>query len=134
MQTKPLLYGLIGFFIGGFIVALAATTFDKSENKDTTNNTTSSMSSMSMDDMTADLKNKTGDEYDKAFVADMITHHEGAVAMAKLSTANAKHEEIKTLSNAIISAQEKEIAEMKQWQADWGYSTSTNSTHDMHGM
>jgi hypothetical protein len=29
METKPLLYGLIGFFIGGLIVSIAATTFDK---------------------------------------------------------------------------------------------------------
>ena len=35
MQTKPLLYGLIGFFIGGFIVAVAATTFDKPKKKTT---------------------------------------------------------------------------------------------------
>lgn len=133
MQTKSLLYGLIGFFIGGFIVAVAATTFNKSESKEA-NSSNSSMSSMSMDDMTADLKNKTGDEYDKAFIASMIAHHEGAVNMAKLSASNAKHEEIKKLSEAVISAQEKEIAEMKQWQVDWGYSTSSDSMHKMHGM
>jgi uncharacterized protein (DUF305 family) len=133
METKPLLYGLIGFFIGGFIVAVAATTFDKQpENKETTSNT-SSMSSMSMDDMSADLKNKTGDDFDKAFIADMIVHHEGAVEMAKLSAANAKHDEIKELSKAIIAAQQKEIANMKQWRTDWGYGTATNSMRSMHG-
>ena len=121
MDTKQTLYGLIGFFVGGLIVAIAATTFNKIEQKDTAT-TNTSMSSMSMDDMTTDLKNKTGDEYDKAFIASMIAHHEGAVEMAKLSAKNAKHEEIKTLSTNIISAQEKEIDEMKQWQMDWGYS------------
>ncbi|MEO5691391.1 MAG: DUF305 domain-containing protein [Candidatus Saccharimonadales bacterium] len=122
METKPLLYGLIGFFIGGLLVAIAATTFNKPEQKDTAT-TNTSMSSMSMDDMTADLKGKVGDEYDKAFIVSMIAHHEGAVEMAKLSAKNAKHEEIKTLSTNIISAQEKEISEMKQWQMDWGYSS-----------
>ena len=122
MQTKPLLYGLIGFFLGGLLVAIAATTFNKPEEKQTAN-TNSSMSSMSMDDMTADLKGKTGDDYDKAFIASMIAHHEGAVEMAKLSEKNAKHQEIKDLSTNIISAQEKEISEMKQWQMDWGYSS-----------
>lgn len=122
MQTKPLLYGLIGFFLGGLLVAIAATTFNK-PSQDATNNTNSSMSSMSMDDMTADLKNKTGDEFDKAFIASMVAHHEGAVEMAKLSAKSAKHEEIKSLSNDIIAAQEKEITEMKQWQMDWGYSS-----------
>lgn len=122
MQTKPLLYGLIGFFLGGLLVAIAATTFNKPD-QESTANTNSSMSSMSMDDMTADLKNKTGDEFDKAFISSMIAHHEGAVEMAKLSAKNAKHEEVKSLSNNIITAQEKEIAEMKKWQMDWGYSS-----------
>lgn len=121
MQTKPLLYGLIGFFLGGLLVATAATTINKPSQDDDTNKTNTSMSSMSMDDMTADLKGKTGDEFDKAFIASMIAHHEGAVEMAKLSAKNAKHQEIKTLSENIISAQEKEISEMKQWQIDWGY-------------
>lgn len=122
MQTKPLLYGLIGFFIGGLLVSIAATTFNKPEPQPTSN-TNTSMSSMSMDDMTADLQNKTGDEFDEAFITNMIAHHEGAVEMAKLSAQNAKHEEIKNLSNDVITAQEKEIAEMKQWQMEWGYSS-----------
>lgn len=129
MQTKPLLYGLIGFFLGGLLVAIAATTFNKPEQKETAN-TNSSMSSMSMDDMTADLKGKTGDDFDKAFISSMIAHHEGAVEMAKLSAKNAKHQEIKTMSENIISAQEMEITEMKQWRMDWGYS----STMDHNSM
>ena len=124
MQTKPLIYGLIGFFIGGFIVSVAATTFDKPDNKETPKSISTSMSSMSMEEMTADLQGKTGDEYDKAFIASMIAHHEGAVAMAKLSKHSAKHDEIKNLSTDIIAAQEKEIKEMKQWQTDWGYSST----------
>jgi uncharacterized protein (DUF305 family) len=122
METKPLLYGLIGFFAGGLLVAIAATTFNQ-PNQESTNKTNSAMSSMSMDDMTAELKNKTGDKFDEAFIASMLVHHEGAVEMAKLSAKNAKHEEIKSLSNNIITAQEKEITEMKQWQMDWGYSS-----------
>lgn len=38
METKPLLYGLIGFFIGGLLVSIAATTFNKPEHKETSNN------------------------------------------------------------------------------------------------
>ncbi len=122
MQTKPLLYGLIGFFLGGLLVSIAATTFNK-PNQDASH-TNTSMNSMSMGEMVADIKNKTGDEFDKAFITSMIAHHEGAVEMAELSAKNAKHEEIKDLSKDIITAQEKEIAEMKQWQMDWGYSST----------
>ena len=120
METKPLLYGLIGFFIGGLLVSVAATTFDRpvSEN---------SMSE-SMQMSTDSLKSKTGDEFDAAFIAEMIAHYEGAVEMAKLSAANAKHDEIKQLSTDIISAQEKEITQMKQWQSEWGYD-GTSADH-----
>jgi len=34
METKPLLYGLIGFFLGGLLVSIAAHTFDRAELQD----------------------------------------------------------------------------------------------------
>ena len=128
METKPLLFGLIGFFIGGLLVAVAATTFDKPQPTPD-----DSMMSISMDDMAAGLRNKTGDEFDRAFLSGMIVHHQGAVAMAELADKNAKHAEVKRLSRDIISAQKDEIAQMRQWQTDWGYSSGANdSAHGMH--
>lgn len=128
MDTRTLLSGLIGFFIGGLLVAVAATTFDKpAEEK------SSKGSEVTMSEMTASLKNKTGDEYDKAFIEHMIAHHQSAVDMANLSSSRAKHNEIKQLSQDIITAQEKEISEMKQWQKDWDYE-STPQSHDIHMM
>ncbi|MCA9301368.1 DUF305 domain-containing protein [Candidatus Saccharibacteria bacterium] len=88
--------------------------------------------SMSMMDMNKQLEGLSGDDYDKAFIEMMITHHEGAVDMAELSASRAKHDEIKQLSQAIITAQDKEIADMKQWQRDWGYSTGEMNDM-MHG-
>lgn len=129
METKSLLYGLIGFFAGGLLVATAAATFNKPEPDTPADH--SSMSSMSMDSMTAELKDKTGDDYDKTFITSMIVHHQGAVEMAKLSAKNAKHQEIKTLSENIIAAQEKEIAQMKQWQQKWDYSASSFDNDSM---
>ena len=75
-----------------------------------------------MNQMTESLKDKQGDEFDKAFIAEMIVHHQGAVDMAQLAESNAKHEEIKKMSREIISAQEAEIEVMKRWQSEWGYS------------
>lgn len=89
-------------------------------------------STMSMADMNKELEGISGDDYDKAFVEMMIAHHEGAVDMAKLSIDRAKHDEIKQLSQEIVSAQEKEIADMKQWQLDWGYG-SDDASQLMHG-
>ena len=125
METKPLLYGLIGFFIGGLIVSIAATALDKSA--------TMPASDMSMSQMTGSLQAKQGDDFDQAFISAMIEHHQGAVDMAKLSASNAKHDDIKQLSLGVIAAQEKEIDQMKQWQIDWGYINNPQS-HSMNGM
>lgn len=82
----------------------------------------------SMDTMMSNLQGKSGDEFDKAFMAEMIAHHQGAIVMAEAALQNAKHDEIKNLANAIISAQNKEIAEMQQWQKAWyGIEASVNS-------
>ncbi len=67
------------------------------------------------------LQGLTGEEYDKEFLKQMIVHHEQAVEMSKYAAANAKHQEIKDLASAIISAQTTEINQMKQWQKQWGY-------------
>ncbi len=124
METKPLLYGLGGFFIGGLIVSIAATTFDRPQQAKTDISMTSSMEASA-----STLKSKTGDEFDAAFLSDMIAHHEGAVEMAKLAATNAKHDEVKDLSRTIISAQQSEIIEMRQWQSDWAYKVDTSRNH-----
>lgn len=120
METKALTYGIAGFLIGGLVVSIAATQFD------TNNNAMMNDSDMSMSQMTMNMDGKTGDEYDKAFLSGMIMHHEGALAMAERSALNAKHDEIKKLSVDIIAAQKSEIAQMKQWQKDWGYDVNDN--------
>lgn len=72
-----------------------------------------------MDSMNAELRGKSGDAFDQSFLSEMIVHHQGAVEMAELALANAKHQEIKDLANVIIAAQNKEIADMKAWQKAW---------------
>lgn len=125
METKPLAFGIVGFLIGGLVVSVAATQLNKPE--DTKDN-----SEMSMSQMTDDLKNKTGDDFDKAFISSMIEHHQGAIDMAKLAEKNAKHEEIKNMSNDIMTAQSTEIDMMKKWQTEWGYGNSS-AGHDSMG-
>lgn len=82
---------------------------------------TSTHDGMSMTAMNEALKNKTGDEFDKAFIELMTEHHQGAIDMANLIEARAKHQEIKDLGKAIIAAQTKEIQEMNEWAKNWGY-------------
>lgn len=56
---------------------------------------------------------------DKHFIEQMIPHHDGAVAMAKLALEKSKRSEIKILANAIITGQTKEIGDMTLWYKNW---------------
>ncbi len=73
-----------------------------------------------------------GDAYDRAFLSNMIAHHQGAVDMAKLALTNAKHQEIKNMANGIIATQSKEIDNMESWQKDWGYPATSGSMMEDH--
>ena len=72
---------------------------------------------MDMGDM--EVSNDTNRPFDQRFIEAMIPHHEGAIAMAKDAQQKAEHQEIKDLAQNIITAQEAEIAQMKQWQQEW---------------
>jgi uncharacterized protein (DUF305 family) len=72
-----------------------------------------------MSDMTASLLGKTGPEFDKIFLEEMIVHHEGAVDMATLAMQNGSHPEVRQLGEAIIQAQTLEIDMMRGWLASW---------------
>ena len=82
-------------------------------------------SSGSMGDDMANMESKlnglSGEAYNKEFLKQMILHHQQAVDMSKYADTNAKHQEVKELARAVITAQEKEIADMKSWQQKWGY-------------
>lgn len=57
--------------------------------------------------------------FDQRFMEAMIPHHQGAIHMAEMALANAEHEEIRTIAQAIIDAQQAEIEQMHGWLAEW---------------
>ncbi|NCC33818.1 MAG: DUF305 domain-containing protein [Chloroflexia bacterium] len=57
--------------------------------------------------------------FDQRFIEAMIPHHEGAILMAEDALQNAERQEIKNLAQAIITAQQSEIAQMRQWLQEW---------------
>ena len=139
MQKESILFGVIGLVIGGTLVGTTAAIAVNGNNSGVMgmmgihnpasssnmmgpdHNASTDHMGMNMDEMSSSLKGKSGDNFDKAFLSEMIDHHQGAVYMAILAKQNAKHDEIKTLANDIVTAQTKEITEMKQWQSNWGY-------------
>lgn len=63
---------------------------------------------------------RTSSDVDTDFAQMMLTHHEGAIAMAKLANGNAEHREIEELADAIIAAQEAEIEVLKEHSSGMG--------------
>ncbi len=65
------------------------------------------------------LAGKTGDDFDQAFLSEMIIHHQGAVEMAQAVLKTSKRPELIKLANDIISAQNGEIKMMQDWKSAW---------------
>lgn len=72
-----------------------------------------------MHDMTSSLAGKTGNEFDVAFLDEMIIHHQGAVDMAQMALTSSKKPELISLARDIIDTQETEIKMMQGWKAEW---------------
>ena len=57
--------------------------------------------------------------FDREFIDMMIAHHPGAIRMAHAELANGQNRELKTLAEAIVDAQAKEIDRMNTWRVEW---------------
>jgi uncharacterized protein (DUF305 family) len=57
--------------------------------------------------------------FDAAFIDSMIEHHQGAIDMAQMVLDESEQPELRALAEAIIAAQEGEIAQMQTWRAAW---------------
>lgn len=142
MSKESILYTVIGLLVGVMVTVFVAQSavnnnntgmqrvmgmhFNSNDSNDATD------SSMGMDAMVSSLNGKTGDDFDKLFLSEMIVHHQGAIDMAELAKKNAKHDELKKMADNIIAAQTAEIKQMKQWQIDWNYDTNDNTMGGMH--
>jgi uncharacterized protein (DUF305 family) len=85
---------------------------------------------MGMDDDPASLK--TAKRFDRAFLKMMIPHHEGAIEMANAELKKGKDPKLKTLAQKIITAQRREIAEMRK-HLDGRGDRRMDGTTDQHG-
>lgn len=58
-------------------------------------------------------------DFDRAFVEEMIPHHQMAVMMASMLKNGTNRPEMKKLADDIITAQTNEIDQMRKWLKEW---------------
>lgn len=66
--------------------------------------------------MHAGMARASGATVDEAYIAKMIEHHRGAVAMADVALAQSRDPEIRRMAGLVKDAQTREIAEMRAWR------------------
>jgi uncharacterized protein (DUF305 family) len=59
----------------------------------------------------------SGETLEEAYIAKMVEHHRGAVAMADVALAQSRDPEIRRMAQAVKDTQTREIAEMQAWRA-----------------
>jgi uncharacterized protein (DUF305 family) len=57
--------------------------------------------------------------FDEAFIDTMIPHHQSAIEMAKVANEKSEIPEIEELAQNIVSAQKREIQQMRRWREQW---------------
>ncbi len=73
-----------------------------------------------MGGQTSDIESlKSATDFDKAFVEEMIPHHQMAVMMTQMLQSGTDRSEMKQLALDIIKAQEAEIELMRTWLREW---------------
>jgi uncharacterized protein (DUF305 family) len=92
------------------------------------NGDTMMMGMMNMPDLVKD---------DQSFIENMIPHHQEAIDSSNQILGSTIDLELKTFAQSVISAQTKEISEMKTWYKTWfnkDYTPSSNYQAMMGGM
>jgi uncharacterized protein (DUF305 family) len=120
-------YKTISFFLGiisGLIVGVGSTSLyyqSQPQSVDVVATPLDSDNSLhsQMDTMKKNVADKQGDAFDKAFLSDMIVHHEGAISMARLALTQSTHKEVRSLAGNIITSQSAEIEQMEKWLMEW---------------
>jgi uncharacterized protein (DUF305 family) len=70
---------------------------------------------------------------EQQFMEQMTSHHMDAIQMAQMAQDKAKNKQVKSLSAGIITAQNKEVTEMKSWYKQW-YGKDMPEMATMPGM
>lgn len=138
----------LGLFIVAGLVAFGAAcqpaanvTTNSSVNKGMTNGNTANQNAMTMNaNQHMSMNQMQGDPdaasapYDLQFIDTMSAHHKGAIEMAEVALKKSSNEELKKFAQNIITDQNKEIAQMKDWREKWFKDKAAAKNMEMAGM
>lgn len=62
---------------------------------------------------------ETAEEFDKAFIEEMIPHHRMAIMMARMAGGRSRRPEFRAFTSAIVRTQSREIEQMRAWYDEW---------------
>jgi uncharacterized protein (DUF305 family) len=68
--------------------------------------------------------------FDQRFLDQMIMHHEGAVMSTQMMIAGSERPELRDLAQRIITGQQRELDQMRQWRTAWYGSAGDPPAHD----
>ena len=140
-MKKIVLAGLMATFaivILGAACAQTSPNGDAAMNHDAMMNANSGMNMnhnapMSHSGMTSS-PNAAAQPYDLQFLDTMTHHHQGAVEMARVVLRKTQNEELKKFAQKIITDQDQEITQMKEWRVKWYAGQPAALNMEMPGM
>jgi uncharacterized protein (DUF305 family) len=115
MKMRPV--AVLAFIVGLPALAIAAEMHDDMGGMSMGDSDAAKAFAAANEKMMKDMQVVSTGDVDKDFVTMMIPHHQGAIDMAKIELQYGKDPEIRKLAEAIVAAQEEEIAGMKGWLA-----------------
>jgi uncharacterized protein (DUF305 family) len=141
-MKKILLIAFTAIFAIGFTACQSSETTQSSMNQ---NNSVMETNQNSVAEDLTSMKNRKGAmkesspdaanaPYDLQFLDTMIEHHQDAVNMAKPITAKTDNVELKAFAAKIITDQNKEITQMKNWRKKWFAGKPAAMNAEMPGM
>lgn len=140
MNSKSLIYALIGLVAGGAITGSLMNNLTQAQPPNISKNIPSQTQTQTYQQNPhhqnpqmmafSQMGMMNNQQADQHFIQMMIPHHQGAIDMANLAITKAKRPEIKKLAEAIKTDQNREIEQMQAWYKEW-YGTEVPTASGM---
>lgn len=77
------------------------------------------------------LEGLTGQDFDIAYMSQMIEHHKGAIEMAEAALEASENEDVRGAAQKIIEVQTSEITQLTDWLSSWYNAEPDQAQMDM---